>query len=101
VSSAGGVCAAGSSDGRELFHREGVATMAVTVDTSAGPRVGIPRRLFSDRSYVGTGGDLSFDAAQDGRFLMVKDYRVSEFRHSVVVSNRFDDLTRHVGDASR
>jgi hypothetical protein len=101
MSNAGGLFGVWSSDGREFFYRQNFAMMAVSFDTRAGLPVSPPRLLFSDLSYAGVGGDLSFDVAPDGRFLMIKDFRVSESRHFVVVSNWFDDLTRRMVDVTK
>jgi serine/threonine-protein kinase len=102
VSNSGGLVPVWSRDGRELFYRRGVSLMAVQVDASDRFRASLPSVLFSDSSYIGVGGDLSFDVAPDGgRFLMIKDFRASDSRQFVVVNNWFEDLRRRMGDATK
>jgi Tol biopolymer transport system component len=71
VSTNGGMEAAWSRDGRELFYREGNRLMVVTVDTSAGFKAGLPRMLFE--GYIPTIGGINYDVSPDGqRFVMVQ-----------------------------
>jgi eukaryotic-like serine/threonine-protein kinase len=103
VSAGGGVAPVWSPTGRELFYREGPAIVAVQVRADAASRfqVSTPQVLFSDSSYMGVGGDLSFDVAPDGRrFLMVKGSGASDSQQIVVVHNWFEDLKRRASSAS-
>jgi Tol biopolymer transport system component len=88
VSTNGGTSPVWSRDGRELFYRQGDAMMAVRVELGESARVSAPTALFSGR-YVGTAGDVTFDVAPDGRFLMVKSDPASELRHLSIVHNWF------------
>jgi Tol biopolymer transport system component len=101
VSTDGGGAAVWSRDGRELFYRRGNAMMAAAVDTTNGFRAQKPRLLFEGPYYVGAGGDLSFDVAPDGRFLMIRGDEASVGRQLNVVSNWFDELTRRVASGNR
>ena len=75
VSTGGGEVPVWSHDGKELFYRRGQSMMGVQVDTTARFRASTPKVLFSNPSYVGVGGDLSFDVTPDGRrFLMISDH---------------------------
>jgi hypothetical protein len=86
-----------SKDGRELFYRRGQALVAVKVDTIRGLRTEPPRVLFDASSFVGAGGDLSFDVAPDGhRFLMTKTVDAAASRQLVLVHNWFEELKRGV-----
>ncbi len=89
ISTAGGTSLLWSSDGAELFYREGQATMTVAVDGSgAAFRAGPPERLFEGR-YL---DDLTrnYDVAPDGRFLMIK--QAGTLRQIHVVVDWLEDL---------
>ena len=68
VSRNGGTDMAWSKDGRELFYRNGSEIWSARIDAN-GP-AGEPRRLFT-LNVAST--DSVFDAAPDGRFLVVVD----------------------------
>jgi len=78
VSPAGGQQVVWARDGRELFYLEGSRLMAVGVDTSTELRFTAPTPLFDLGPGVGGEGTREYDAASDGRFLVI----------------RFDDGTR-------
>jgi hypothetical protein len=89
ISTAGGTSPLWSSDGTELYYRQGAAMMAVGVDGtgdafSAGP----PERLFEGR-YL---DDLTrnYDIGPDGRFLMIK--QAGTLRRIHVVVNWMEEL---------
>ena len=89
ISTAGGTSPLWSSDGTELYYRQGAAMMAVGVDGtgdafSAGP----PERLFEGR-YL---DDLTrnYDIGPDGRFLMIK--QTGTLRRIHVVVNWMEEL---------
>jgi hypothetical protein len=88
VSTNGGTYPAWSRDGREIFYRQGDVMMAVRFEQGERARVSAPTPLFAGR-YTGTAGDVSFDVAPDGRFLMVKSDPASELRHLSIVHNWF------------
>jgi Tol biopolymer transport system component len=97
VSNRGGGYPLWSSDGRELFYRQGTAMMAVAVDTLGPLQTRPPQLLFDDPSYVGTSGDLRYDVSRDGqRFLTPKADDASISRQLVVVHNWSVELKRRV-----
>ena len=94
ISTVGGTSPLWSSDGAELFYRQGQAMMTVAVDGSgdafgAGP----PERLFEGR-YL---DDLTrnYDVAPDGRFLMIK--QADTLRQIHVVVNWMEELRPFLG----
>ena len=94
ISTAGGTAPLWSSDGAELFYRQGQAMMAVAVDgTGAAFGAGPPVRLFEGR-YL---DDLArnYDVAPDGRFLMFKQADTLKQIHVVV--NGMEDLRPFLG----
>ena len=96
VSSNGGRRPRWSRDGRELFYREGDALMSVSVDSSAGFRVGRPRRLLSG-PYRGESQEAAFDVSPDSRrFLMIKSDAAATLRQINAVENWFEELKRRV-----
>ena len=89
ISTTGGTSPLWSSDGAELFYRQGQAMMAVAVDGSgAAFSAGQPERLFEGR-YL---DDLTrnYDVAPDGRFLMIKE--ADTLRQIHVVVDWLEDL---------
>jgi eukaryotic-like serine/threonine-protein kinase len=97
ISTEGGTNPNWSSDGRELFYRQGPSMMAVAIDTTRGFRTDTPRLLFDASAYAGTGGDMKFDVSRDGkRFLMIRGDDPSASRQIVVVHNWFEELKRLV-----
>ena len=83
ISTAGGTSPLWSSDGAELFYREGQAMMTVAVDGSgAALRAGQPERLFEGR-YLDD-QTRNYDVAPDGRFLMIKQADTLTQIHVVV-----------------
>jgi len=96
ISTDGGLNPTWARDGKTLFYRRGQAMMAVAVtgdDPSKWPK---PTRLFEGPYLVDT-GPIHFDAAPDGRLLMVKtsaaggNERPREF---IVVQNWYEELRR-------
>ncbi len=89
ISTAGGTSPLWSSDGAELYYRQGQAMMTVAVDGSgAAFSAGQPERLFDGR-YL---DDLTrnYDVAPDGRFLMIK--QADTLRQIHVVVDWLEDL---------
>ena len=86
VSTNGGSDPVWSRDGRELFYRHGDAVMAARVELGERATVAPAVRLFSGL-YTGTAGDVTFDVAPDGRFVMVKSDPASELRRLSIVQN--------------
>jgi serine/threonine-protein kinase len=107
VSNSGGNSPLWSPDGRELFYRNGDATMAVPVETDPTFIPGNPKILFQGRylcdiSPIGdqTPWDINPD---DGRFLMIKAPQTTSGaitstipRQINVVLNWFEELKRRV-----
>jgi dipeptidyl aminopeptidase/acylaminoacyl peptidase len=96
ISTDGGTNATWAPDGKTLFYRQGLAMMAVDVigdDPSKWPK---PRMLFQGE-YLFDTGPIHFDAARDGRLLMVKTGTPGGNeapRQFVVVQNWFEELRR-------
>jgi serine/threonine-protein kinase len=87
-----------SPDGKTLFYRRGLALMAVAVGGDDPSTWGKPRMLF-ERPYLFDTGPTHFDAARDGRLLMVKPIDAEGEdgpRQLVVVQNWFEELRRLV-----
>ena len=81
-----------SSDGRELYYRDGTSIRAVPVDPESG-EVGVPEVLFADDSYAANPNAVVYDVAEDGRFLMG---RMTGGPLLHLVTNWFADLNRLV-----
>ena len=94
ISRAGGTSPLWSSDGAELFYRQGQAMMTVAVDGSgAAFRAGQPERLFEGR-YLDD-QTRNYDVAPDGRFLMIK--QADTLRQIHVVVDWLEDLRPFLG----
>jgi eukaryotic-like serine/threonine-protein kinase len=98
ISTDGGLNPTWAPDGKTLFYRRGLAMMAVAVtgeDPAKWPR---PTMLF-DGQYLFDTGPTHFDAARDGRLLMVKTGSPGGDdapRQFIVVQNWFEELRRLV-----
>jgi Tol biopolymer transport system component len=96
ISADGGQNPTWAHDGKTLFYRRGQAIMAAAVggdDPSTWPK---PKMLFQG-PYLLDVGPTNFDAALDGRLLMVKPIDADPEagpRHLVVVQNWFEELRR-------
>jgi len=89
VSVGGGTDARWSSDGRELFFRNGNRIMAVDLHTAGGLRAGQPHELFAG-PYDFTQTN-NWDVTPDGRFVMIKgDPRTYGQLH--LVTNWFEEI---------
>ena len=89
-----------SRDGRELFFRRAQSLFAVPVRTAGAFSAGKPVRLF-DADFVTSGeavvGDLNYDVAPDGRFLVVRPSEEEKASpHLNVVLNWTSELARRV-----
>lgn len=83
ISTAGGTSPLWSSDGAELYYRQGPAMMAVAVDgAGAAFSAGQAVRLFEGR-YLDDQA-RNYDIAADGRFLMIKQADTLKRIHVVV-----------------
>jgi serine/threonine-protein kinase len=106
VSRDGGWQPVWSRDGKELFYRDidGMKLMAVDIRTDPRLVVGEPRILFDepDTPPPQTFRSASYDAAPDGRFLMISE---SESRRAsmklVVVLNWFEELKEKMAEAGQ
>jgi Tol biopolymer transport system component len=96
ISTVGGHSPVWSRDGRQLLYRQNLAMMSVALDLTGGFHASAPRLLFPASSYVGAGGDPSFDIAPDGRFLMTKVLDPAALRQLVVVHNWTEELKERV-----
>lgn len=93
VSIDGGLEPIWSSDGRELYFRQGSKVMAARV--SLGPPIDVspPVELFDGPYTLDLSGHQRWDVAPDGRFLMVEN---SEDFQVVIVERFFEELKRLV-----
>ena len=96
VSTHGGTDPVWSSDGTELFYRNGEAMMAVPVESGTSFMAGTPELLFEGRFKLGVHGSLSYDVSADGRFLMIERSRDETTDRLHVVLNWFEELERLV-----
>ena len=90
VSIGGAISFTWSSDGSQIFYRVGTSMMAVSINAD-GP-VGEPRELFPAPYFVDPTGGRHFDVDQNGRFLMMQEFRPE----LILVQNWFDELQRLV-----
>ena len=102
VSTGGGREPVWSTNGRELFYRNGEQMLVVRVETESTFSRGTPDILF-EGSYVLdtsiTGGVPNYDVSDDGRFLMVKaveDPTNDSSTQVILVQNWTDELQRLV-----
>jgi Tol biopolymer transport system component len=87
VSTAGGKEPVFSSDGRELFYRQGTALVAVPI--AAGPvlQVGKPEVLFDGPYQADAAGHSAYDVSPDGnRFLMIRNENAGGIELHVVLN---------------
>jgi serine/threonine-protein kinase len=101
VSDSGGYEPRWSSDGNELFYRQGDAVYAVSVDVAPELSFKVPALLFSGPFFGAPNPETrSYDVARDGRFLMIQPedtVGASDTSASiVVVQNWFEELKRLV-----
>ena len=91
VSVDGGLSPIWSTEGDELYFRQGSKVLAASVTRAPEIDVSIPHELFDGPYTLDLSGHQRYDVAPDGRFLMVensKDFRV------VVVEGFFEELNR-------
>jgi hypothetical protein len=86
-----------AADGSALFYRDDDQMIAVRIES--GEPEGAPIRVFEGQYYgFGVsgwpGGELQYDVAHDGRFLMNSGFRASP--QIAVVEHWFEDLKRLV-----
>ena len=93
VSTEGGVEPRWSSDGRELFYRNGRKLMAVDVRTGAEPILGKPIALFETSEGIGNAFDVAPDAQ---RFVMIDESADPLPRYLNLVLNWDEELKRLV-----
>ena len=103
ISNAGGFDPVWRRSGGELYYRSGNKMMAVSINTSPGPRVSASRQLWEGEYSSGLGASCgmpgvtssNYDISADGRFLMVRDedHAIAETQ-IVVVLNWARELRR-------
>ena len=93
VSIDGGLSPIWSTDGKELYFRQGSKVMAASIVLGSEIDVSTPVELFDGPYTVDLSGHQRYDVAPDGRFLMVEN---SEDFRIVVVEGFFDELRRLV-----
>ena len=93
VSINGGLSPIWSSDGDELYFRQGGKVMAARVSVAPEIEASRPELLFDGPYTVDLSGHQRYDVAPDGRFLMVEN---SEDFRVVVVEGFFEELERLV-----
>ena len=102
ISTDGGALATWSLDGRELFFNtaDGRQMFAVPVQSGTTLVAGRPQRLFEFAMLPPGGGNLPYDIAPDGRFLIIRSDQVEAGVDTepqiVVVQNWFEELKRLV-----
>ena len=69
---------------------------AVPMDTGSSRSAGNPELLFEGRFEIAPGGNLNYDVAPDGRFLMLRNSQGSEAARFNVVLNWFKILEQRV-----
>jgi len=91
VSIEGGLSPIWSSDGNELYFRQGSKVMAARI--AHGPEIDVstPVELFDGPYTVDLSGHQRYDVGPDGRFLMVEN---SEDFRIVIVEGFFQELNR-------
>ena len=89
VSINGGLSPIWSSDGKELYFRQGSKVMSAKVVTAPEIDVSPPELLFDGPYTLDLSGHQRYDVAPDGRFLMVEN---SEDFRVVVVEGFFEEL---------
>jgi serine/threonine-protein kinase len=92
----GGLNPAWAPDGKTLFYRRGQNMMAVSVNGDDPSKWPQPTMLF-EGSYLFDTGPIHFDAARDGRLLMVKTAAAQAdgaAQPIIVVQNWFEELRR-------
>jgi serine/threonine-protein kinase len=96
ISTGGGMEPVWSRDGTELFFRDGDQMLAVEFETGTGT-AGRPEVLFEgsyNTDILGV-GNQNYDAAPDGRFLMIRRGEDSAVQITIV-QNWFEELKRLV-----
>jgi Tol biopolymer transport system component len=81
VSTGGGVEPRWSTDGREIYYRQGAAMMAVKVTLGSTPVLSDPVKLFEAAYAFGEDRtSINYDVAADGRFVMIREDSNSRLR---------------------
>jgi hypothetical protein len=93
VSVEGGLSPIWSTEGDELYFRQGSKVMAASVTRAPEIDVSTPHELFDGPYTLDLSGHQRYDVAPDGRFLMVEN---SEDFRVVVVEGFFEELNRLV-----
>jgi serine/threonine-protein kinase len=97
VSTEGGALPKWSSDGSDLYYRNGNRMMAVAVATEPTFTPGKPRLLFESRYLANVEQDWNYDLTADGRhFVMLRVQESSPPRQINIVLNWFEELQRLV-----
>jgi len=91
VSVDGGLSPIWSTEGDELYFRQGSKVLAASVTRAPEIDVSIPHELFDGPYTLDLSGHQRYDVAPDGRFLMVEN---SEDFRVVVVEGFFEELNR-------
>jgi len=92
-----------SRDGKELYFRTGDTIMAVPFDSDAAQPVGQPTPAFNTDKYLlpGWDGALNYDAAEDGRLLVLLADEPTTITDLKVVVNWFEELAERAPAGSR
>ena len=98
ISTGAGTEPAWSRDGTELFFRVGDQMLAVEVETGVTFSAGRPQVLFEGSHATDPAGlgMQNYDAAPDGRFLMISRRGGESAAQLTIVQNWFEELTRLV-----
>ena len=94
ISTAGGSDPVWSPEGRELFYRNGVDILAVTMQTAPTFIAGTPSQVFEAR-FDGSETARNFDASRDGRrFVTVRSDQAESPRQIHAVLNWVGEIQR-------
>ncbi len=96
ISDGGGDDARWSPDGRELYYRTSPPTSVMVVPVTSEPAfaAGISEVLFEDIYY--SSGNINWDVAPNGRFLMIKEEAPEDVRQINIVRNWVEELKARV-----
>lgn len=92
ISTAGGMTAGWSRDGRALYFVAGQALMVADVDIRGVFRPGVPRVLLTGPYDLRTVIQRNFDTGPDGRLVLVKRQLTSQERGEVLVLDGWNSM---------
>jgi Tol biopolymer transport system component len=97
ISTQGGIEPQWSSDGTELYYRNGHKILAVSIQTRPSFTPGRPSEVFEDPQWVIPKDTWNYDVTADGQhFLILRPEKITGHKHIRVVQNWFEELRRLV-----